>query len=89
MKGAVTGSVAMNTVPKAQLPSTMCHQKGMAKKGLVFEPMALKSRAIATVPIVTPAMIRHEPTPVTMRITAPMRHASAEVSPSRARLEAR
>ncbi len=34
------------------------------------------------VPTATPAMIRQEPTPVTMRIAAPIRHASAEVSPS-------
>ena len=31
VNGEVTGSVAMNTMPKAQPPATMCHQNGTAK----------------------------------------------------------
>ena len=71
----------MKTVAKAQPPATMCHQKGMPISGLVAEPMALSTEAMATVPSVTPAIVRHEPTPVAIRITAPIRQASAEVSP--------
>ena len=74
--------VTMHTVPKAQPPATMCHQNGTAKYGLVAEPIALKSVAMPIVPIATAAIDRHEPTPVAIRITAPIRHASADVSPA-------
>ena len=36
---------------------------------------------MAMVPSTAPTMMRHEPTLVTPMITAPIRHASAEVSP--------
>ena len=81
MNVAVTGSVTMKTVAKAQLPTTMCHQNGMANAALVSDPMRLKTDAMAIVPSVTPAMVRHEPTPVAMITSAPIRQASAEVSP--------
>ena len=32
---AVTGSVAMNTIPKAKPPSTRCQYQGIANMGLV------------------------------------------------------
>ena len=54
--------MAMNATPKAQPPSTMCHQKGTANHGLVAEPMALKAIAMAAVPATQPAIVRHEPT---------------------------
>ena len=71
----------MNTVPNAQPPSTMCHQKGTPKYGLVAEPIRLNVVAIPIVPSVTAAIVRHEPMPVTISSTAPIRQASAEVSP--------
>src|SRR5512137_768239 len=71
----------MNTVPKAHPPATMCHQNGTAKYGLVAEPMKLNRLAIAIVPAATPVISRHEPTPVAIRMTAPTRQASADVSP--------
>src|SRR5512145_2441339 len=79
--GAVTGSVAMNATPKAQPPSTMCHQNGTAYHGLVCEPIALNTSAMAMVPSAQPTMIRHEPTLVTAMMTAPIRQANADVSP--------
>ena len=71
----------MNAMPKAQPPSTMCHQNGTANHGLVCEPIALNSSDMAMVPSTPPTMMRHEPTSVTAMITAPIRQASAEVSP--------
>ena len=59
----------------------MCHQNGTPKYGFVAEPIRLNAVAIAIVPSVTPAIVRHEPMPVTISSTAPSRHASAEVSP--------
>ena len=56
--GEVTGSVAMNATPKAQPPSTMCHQNGTAKYGLVVEPMPFSSEAMPMVPSATPAIVR-------------------------------
>ena len=76
-----TGSVAMYTVPMAHPPRTMCQWKGTANMGLVSEPIQLKRDAITRVPKVTPAIVRHEPTPVPMMSSAPIKHASAEVSP--------
>ncbi len=72
----------MKAMPKAQPPSTMCHQNGTPNQGLVDEPIALNSSAIAMVPSVdTRAIVRHEPTLVTAMMIAPIRQASAEVSP--------
>ena len=39
---ALTGSVAMNTIPKAKPPSTRCQYQGMANIGFESEPTALK-----------------------------------------------
>src|SRR5512134_3656268 len=71
----------MNTVPKAQPPSTMCHQNGTPNHGFVCEPIALKTSDIAIVPTATPAIERHDAIRVTSSSTAPSRQASAEVSP--------
>ncbi len=54
----------MKTVPKAQPPRTKCHQKGVAKNGLVSEPMALSPSSHHDGADATPAMMRQEPTPV-------------------------
>ncbi len=71
----------MKAMPNAQPPSTMCHQNGTAYHGLVCEPIALNSSAMAMVPSTPPTMIRHDPTLLTAMITAPIRQASADVSP--------
>src|SRR5512144_2187467 len=71
----------MKAMPKAQPPSTMCHQNGTAYHGFVCEPIALNSSAIATVPSTAPTMMRHEPTLVKAMIAAPIRQANADVSP--------
>src|SRR5512137_2507639 len=71
----------MKAVPNAQPPSTMCHQKGIAKYGCAGEASALNSSDMPVVPSATPAIVRQEPTRVSTRIAAPIRQASAEVSP--------
>ena len=72
----------MNTVPNAQPPSTMCHQKGIPNAGLVVEPIQLNICAMMIVPTATPAMVRQEATLVQSKTIAPIRHISADVSPS-------
>src|SRR4051812_32485159 len=77
-----TGSVAMNTMPNAQPPSTTCHSNGSENSVLVPDGNWLSSSDSASVPRTTPSMVRHEPTLVTIRITAPMRQHSVLVSPN-------
>ena len=50
----------MKAMPKAKPPSTRCQCHGMLNMGLVSEPMTLNSREVATMPIMTPAMMRQE-----------------------------
>ncbi len=78
---ADTGSVAMNTRPKAQPPATMCHQKGTLSNRLVSEPTALSNKAAAIEPSTPLTMMRQDPTCVTIKIKAPIKQANAEVSP--------
>ena len=72
MKAEETGSVAMNTVPRAQPPSTMCQYHGTANIGLVSEPERLSTRDIAIVPTTTPVMVLPEPTCVHNNIAHPI-----------------
>ena len=79
---ALTGSVAMKTMPKAKPPSTRCQYQGIANIGLVSLPMALNSSVVATMPTNTPAMMRHDAMPrVDQDQATPSRQASVEVSP--------
>ena len=48
---ADTGSVAMNTRPKAKPPMTRCQYHGMANIGLVSEPISVEQRVMATMPM--------------------------------------
>ena len=49
--------------------------------GFVAEPAIFSSRDMQTVPTATPSMVRYEPTPVMIKIPAPIRQAKVEVSP--------
>jgi len=71
----------MNTVPNAQPPRTTCQANGMAKAGLVSDPMTLSRVAMPAVPTTTPSMVLQDPIRETIRITAPTRQSSADVSP--------
>ena len=71
----------MNTRPKAQPPSTMCHSKGTFISGFVAEFMALSNCTISNEPTAPDTMMRHEPIPVATKTSAPMRQASVDVSP--------
>ena len=55
---AETGSVAMNTMPKAKPPSTRCQYHGIPIIGLSEPSSALSRRLVATIPRKTPRMIR-------------------------------
>ena len=61
---ALIGSVAMNTVPKAKPPSTVCQYHGRPKPGFSGLAKALKSNEVPTMPRKTPVMMRHEATRV-------------------------
>ncbi len=78
---AETGSVAMKIMPKANPPTTRCQYQGMANIGLVAEPMALNSRLVAIIPIITPATMRQAAIRVTSSTAPPMRIARVLVSP--------
>ena len=55
---ALTGSVAMYTVPNANPPRVRCQYHGMAYMASVELPMTLNSVEVAIMPIITPAMTR-------------------------------
>src|SRR5690554_5634785 len=78
---AETGSVAINTIPKAKPPKTKCHQNGIANIGLVSEPMLLNSKLVAIIPTITPAIIRHEAIRVHNNKAAPIKIAKVDTSP--------
>lgn len=76
-----TGSVAMNTKPKAKPPSTKCHWKVIENIGLVSEPIVLNKVAHKNAPIRTPAITLHDAMPVTKIIKAPTAIINVEPSP--------
>ena len=49
---------------------------------LVSEPIMLKTVDIMIIPIIVPAMMRHEATPVKIMIAPAMKIAKVEVSPT-------
>ena len=54
---ADTGSVAINTNPKAKLPIVKCQYQGIANIGLVSEPIKLRALLITIIPAKVPKII--------------------------------
>ena len=54
---AVTGSVAMKTIPKAKPPMVRCQNQGTENIGLLSLPIRLNSVEVRTIPAKTPSMI--------------------------------
>src|SRR5690554_672871 len=78
---ADTGSVAINTIPKAKPPRVRCQYQGMANMALLSLPTALNTADMATMPRNTPSMMRQLAMRVSSRMAAPMAMATSEVSP--------
>ena len=72
---------AMNTVPNAKPPTTRCQSGFISNVRFDSLPMAKRSVDRLTAPMTTLSMIFQDPTPVTIRIAAPIRQASVDVSP--------
>lgn len=72
----------MNIMPKANPPSTRCQYQGMENIGLVAEPMKLNIVAVNTMPIITPATMRHDATRPKRMMAPPSKIISVETSPT-------
>jgi hypothetical protein len=57
---ADTGSVAINTNPKAKLPIVRCHHHGTVNIGFVSDPTRFKKLLIRIIPIRVARMILQE-----------------------------
>ena len=80
--GADTGSVAINTAPKANEPMHKCQMGDNSKKAMVVSVATqLNMAAMVTVPRMQPIIIRQLPTPVPIRMAAPTIQANTDVSP--------
>ena len=80
--GDETGSVAINTAPKAKDPINRCQMGVTSKKGIVDSVATkLNKPAIKTAPKTQDNMVRQLPTPVPIRIAAPTKQNNTEVSP--------
>jgi hypothetical protein len=77
---AVTGSVAINTAPKAKPPKIKCKCAGNNINSLT--PQRLNNKLIIYPPIKTDSIVFHEPIPVKIKIAAPINIAIVEVSPT-------
>ena len=81
MRAEVTGSVAINTAPKAKPPSTRCIYQGILATA-VSGPNWLNKNAVNAPPTNTDNIVFQLATRVTRRITAPIRIANVETSPT-------